>query len=145
MIAALWHAGWHEAHDLLCDPALVALRNIAEFRERLTHLIPNTHVLVTNDGIAGFAMVTGAELYQLYVAPDVRGTGAADRLMQKCEDLIAANGISTGFLHCTIGNARAASFYRRSGWALARTEAANVVTSAGPFDMILWRFEKHLR
>jgi hypothetical protein len=48
------------------------------------------------------------------------------------------------WLACAIGNARAARFYEKSGWAMARVETVPTETSEGLFPLEVWRYEKRL-
>jgi GNAT superfamily N-acetyltransferase len=84
------------------------------------------------------------ELYQFYVASEARGTGVAAALMADAEAQLAARGIETAWLACAVGNARAARFYEKSGWNLARTMISHLDTVDGPFDLEIWRYEKLL-
>ena len=43
-----------------------------------------------------------------------------------------------------IGNGRAARFYEKSGWTLARIETVPTETSEGLFPLEVWRYEKRL-
>ena len=92
----------------------------------------------------GFAMLKGDELYQFYVASEARGTGVAAALIADAEAQLTERGVETAWLACAIGNARAAKFYEKSGWHLARTMVNRLDTIDGPFDLEIWRYEKHL-
>jgi len=80
--------------------------------------------VATVDGtVAGFIMVMGDEVEQVYVSAAHRGTGVADVLMGEAERQVRANGHRKSWLAVVAGNARARAFYERAGW---RDE--------GPFD-----------
>ena len=143
--ARLWHDGWHDAHAAICPPQLTALRSLASFADRLSRRIGDSQVAVQGNDILGFFTLEGDELYQFYVAPSARGSGLAARLMTAAEGALRAKGIATAWLACTVGNARAARFYEKSGWSRTGTEAQAVETSAGPFTLDVWRYEKPLR
>ena len=140
-LAALWHDGWHEAHAALVPTALTALRTPAEFRARVTAHLGDTSVGWVNGEIAGFVMVQDDEIYQLYATPAARGTGAARALIAHGITQIAAR-YPRAWLACTVGNDRAARFYEKSGWARVGMIDLPLETSAGPFPLKVWRFEK---
>ena len=85
------------------------------------------------------------ELYQFYVAAPARGTGVAAALMHDAEQRLVERGVSTAWLACAIGNARAARFYEKCGWRLAATVTSPLDTPAGIFPLDVWRYEKRLR
>lgn len=69
------------------------------------------------DGIvAGFVMVVGDELDQIFVAAGHRGSGIAGLLLNEAERLIAGGGHDIAWLAVVPGNARARRFYERHGW-----------------------------
>jgi ribosomal protein S18 acetylase RimI-like enzyme len=89
-------------------------------------------------------MVKDAALYQLYVAPQARGSGVAAALIADAEQRLARSGVTTAWLACAIGNDRAARFYQKSGWRLTGTLRYVAETSEGPFPLDVWRYEKDL-
>ncbi|MBI1418803.1 MAG: GNAT family N-acetyltransferase [Limimaricola sp.] len=143
-VAALWHDGWHEAHAAIVPPELVALRVPAEFQDRTAAHIGQTHVGLIDGELVGFVTVEDDEIYQLFVAPAARGTGAARALIVHGEGLIAKHH-DRAWLACTVGNSRAAHFYQKSGWTLAGEEDLLVETGDGPFPVRVWRYEKALK
>lgn len=143
-LATLWHSGWHDGHTGHVPEALTALRTLASMTERLPPLIPVTQVALLDGQIAGFCMVKGPEIYQLYAAPFARGAGVAARLIADAEARIKAAGHARAELDCAIGNQRAARFYEKSGWTNTGARISQVDTSQGPFALELWRFEKAL-
>jgi hypothetical protein len=67
------HAGaiaelWRDGHEGLVPPALVAARTEESFRTRAHDRIAEMSVAVVDGAIAGFILVVGDELEQLYVA-----------------------------------------------------------------------------
>ena len=142
--AALWHQGWHDAHAAICPPALSALRTLDSFTDRLARHAATTTLAERDGAILGFFTLVADELYQFYVAPAARGSGLARRLMAEAEAALRASGVSRAWLACTVGNTRAARFYEKTGWTRAATEALAVDTSAGPFTLDVWRYEKSL-
>jgi ribosomal protein S18 acetylase RimI-like enzyme len=93
----------------------------------------------------GFCMLKGDELYQLYVSAAARGTGAAAALIADGEARLASAGVEIAWLACAIGNDRAARFYEKSGWHLARTITSKLETPEGAFLLDVWRYEKRVR
>ena len=89
-------------------------------------------------------MTKDDELYQLYVSREARGTGAAHKLMKEVEQRLASRGIKTAWLGCAIGNNRAARFYEKSGWHLARNYISELPVPDGMFKLEVWRYEKKL-
>ena len=141
VIAQMWHLGWHQGHAAVVAAELVELRTPAEFVDRTRGHLAATSVAMRRGRIVGFFMVEGSELYQFYVDPDLKGSGVAAELMGHAEAALAGQ---RAHLACSVGNTRAAAFYRKSGWELVRTGPYVVETSAGPFTVQEWRFEKSL-
>jgi hypothetical protein len=46
------------------------------------------------------------------------------------------------WLACAIGNERAARFYEKRGWVMAREVVNRLETPAGVFEVAMWRYEK---
>ncbi|HWN83364.1 MAG TPA: GNAT family N-acetyltransferase [Candidatus Udaeobacter sp.] len=67
-------------------------------------------------GIAHTSRPQAAFLVSMWVAPELRGTGAADRLVAAVIDWAAARGDRELWLHVTQGNARAQACYARNGF-----------------------------
>ncbi len=143
-LAALWHDGWHDAHATIVPAELTRLRTLDSFRERLSRHLGDVCVAELDGAPVGFALLTDDELEQFYVAASARGAGVAQQLMRGVEAELAGRGIERAWLACAIGNDRAARFYRKAGWELVRTEMDPLETSAGPFELEVWRFEKAL-
>lgn len=142
-LAAIWHEGWHVGHAAIVPPELVALRVPAEFEARVTAHLDQTFVARTKAGdVAGFFMLSPPELYQFYVAGTLRGKGIAASLMMAAERALAGQN---AWLACSVGNARAAAFYTKSGWQKRDAETYAVETAKGLMDVQVWRFEKDLR
>lgn len=143
-LAHLWWSGWRDAHLAIVPEALAKLRTRESFRERLAAALTRVRALGPVGAPLGFHLIKDDELYQFYVAAEARGTGAAAALMADAEASLRALGIETPWLACAIGNARAARFYEKSGWTLARVECVPTETSAGLFALDVWRYEKRL-
>ena len=115
-LAGLWHAGWHDAHAGHVPPGLTASRTLAEFADRAPRRVADTTVAEVDGVPAGFVMVVGAEVEQVYVAATHRGSGVADVLLDEAERQVAAGGHDEAWLAVVEGNARARRFYERRGW-----------------------------
>ena len=109
-LARLWHQGWHDAHAELVPPELTRLRTLESFRERLGALLPEIRVAGPVGTPVGFCLTRRDELYQFYVASELRGRGVAAALIADAEAQIAERGAHTAWLACAVGNRRAARF-----------------------------------
>lgn len=143
-LAHLWWQGWRDAHLTLVPEALVALRDLDSFTARMAAALPDVRVLGQVGRPLGFHFIKADELNQFYLAAEARGTGAAGRLMADAEARLLDRGVTTPWLACAIGNARAARFYEKAGWTMARVENVPTETSAGLFPLEVWRYEKRL-
>jgi GNAT superfamily N-acetyltransferase len=123
---------------------LTRARTFDNFAERMSAGLADVRAIGPQGAPLGFAMLKGDELYQFYVTSAARGTGVAAALMADAEAQLSARGVETAWLACAVGNARAAKFYQKSGWHLARTMISRLDTIDGPFDLEIWRYEKHL-
>lgn len=115
-IAEIWDRGWHDGHDGHVPDELTAVRTPESFRERAADRVPQTSVAVVADEIAGFVVVHDAELEQVFVAREHRGTGVAQELMAEGLRLVREAGHDQAWLAAAAGNARARRFYEREGW-----------------------------
>jgi GNAT superfamily N-acetyltransferase len=143
-LAQLWFDGWQDAHASILSEALRRLRTLESFEERLQRGLADVRVAGPVDAPLGFCMVKGDELHQLFVSAQARGTGVAAALMADGEARLAERGVGTAWLACAIGNERAARFYGKSGWHQVGPQIIQLETTAGPFDLEIWRFEKRL-
>jgi len=141
-LARLWHEGWNDAHGKLAPEGLVRARTLELFCDRLAAALNDTRVIGPVGAPLGLCMLKDDELYQLYVARQARGTGAAAALIADGEARLAARGFATVWLACAIGNDRAARFYEKCGWAMAREAVNRLETPAGVFELAIWRYEK---
>lgn len=115
-VATVWEVGWREAHLGHVPEALVAARTSASFRDRAVELVDRTTVAEVGGEVAGFVMVSGAEVEQMYVAAAHRGTPVAATLLAEAERRVAAAGHAEAWLAVVAGNPRARRFYERQGW-----------------------------
>ncbi|MCF3642376.1 GNAT family N-acetyltransferase [Rhizobium sp. TRM95111] len=145
VLARLWYDGWQDAHAAIVPAELARRRTLVSFAERLAGMLDDARVAGPPGAPLGLCIIKHEELDQLYVSPAARGTGIAAALVGDAEQRLAARGIERAWLACAIGNARAARFYKKCGWTLAGTVVNRLETIAGPFDLEVWRYEKHLR
>ena len=122
-IAAIWYPGWRDGHLGHVPDALVAVRTEESFGIRAAQRIADTTVAVVGHEVAGFVMVVGDEVEQVYVGSAQRGSGVAGELLAEAERQVLENGYDEAWLAVATGNARARRFYERNGW-----------RDGGPFD-----------
>ena len=115
-IAAIWESGWRDAHLGNVPDELVALRTAGTFHQRAAERVADTTVAETDSQVAGFVMVAGDEVEQVYVAAGHRGSGLSDALLAEAERLVASGGHPVAWLAVVPGNTRARRFYERNGW-----------------------------
>ena len=144
-LALLFFEGWQDAHMSIVPPALVRVRTIESFHERLAARLP----IFASPSARGTRpqdsnVIEDDELYNLHVARQARGTGVATALIADAEARLAGAGVGVAWLACTVGNDRAAQFYEKSGWHRACTEPYLAETSEGAFLLDVWRYEKRL-
>lgn len=143
-LARLWYDVWHDSHARLMPAELTQLRTLDSFRDRLHAALPNVRVVGPSGAPVGFCIVREAELYQLFVSAQSRGSGAAAALIADGEARLSESGVETAWLACAIGNERAARFYEKRGWHRAGTMVNDAETSSGVFPLEVWRYEKCL-
>lgn len=144
-LARIWHEGWQDAHATILPAELRRVRTPGSFRERMRLLLPETRVVALDGEPAGFAIVRGNELYQLYVEARFRGSGVAAALVADAERRIAESGADVGWLACAIGNDRAARFYEKSGWQRVGVIVYEAETDGGVFPLEVWRYERRVK
>lgn len=84
------------------------------------------------------AALVPAELLALRTLPSF-----TERLRRMLPNLRVV-GVVVAWLSCAIGNKRAARFYEKWGWRRTGTMISRPETSAGPFPLEVWRYEKRL-
>ena len=141
-LTIVWHDGWRDAHAEIVPPVLARLRTMDSFRDRLRAALPNVRVVGPLGAPFGFCIVREDELYQLFVAAQSRGSGAAAALIDDAEAQFSKRGIKTAWLACAIGNDRAARFYEKRGWIRTGVMVNVAETPNGPFPLETWRYEK---
>ncbi|HEX2270446.1 MAG TPA: GNAT family N-acetyltransferase [Pyrinomonadaceae bacterium] len=143
-LATLWYEGWKDAHLHIVPEELTRARTPESFRERISALLPTVRVVGPTGAPAGLCIVKDNELYQLYVAPEARGTGAASALIADAETQIAQAGFETAWLACAIGNNRAARFYEKCGWRRVGNMMNRLDLPSGEYLLEVWRYEKNV-
>jgi GNAT superfamily N-acetyltransferase len=143
-LAAIWHRGWQEAHARIVPPELTRIRTLGSFRDRLQAALPTVRVVGPPGKPAGFSIVHGDELYQLFVDLEARGSGAAAALIADAERRLAEDGVEVAWLACAIGNERAGRFYEKCGWRRVGTMINPLDTPEGVLPLEVWRYEKRL-
>ena len=121
-VAVIWASGWRDGHLGHVPDALVTVRTTESFRTRAAERVADTTVATTTAAataegeVAGFVMVVGDEVEQVYVSAAHRGSGVAALLLAEAERQVAAGGHRRAWLAVVAGNARARRFYDRHGW-----------------------------
>lgn len=143
-LATIWFDAWQDAHARILPAALVRVRTLGSFRDRIRAALSDVRVVEASGQPVGLCIVKGDELYQLFVSADARGTGAAAALLADAEARIGDNGAETAWLACAIGNDRAARFYEKNGWRRIGNMVSRLETPNGEFPLEVWRYEKPL-
>jgi ribosomal protein S18 acetylase RimI-like enzyme len=115
-VAGIWYPGWCDAHLGNVPQQLIDARPRETFEPRALEHVEHTTVATVDGEVAGFVMVVGAEVEQVYVSADHRGSGVASALLSAAEQVVAAQGHSVAWLAVVAGNVRARRFYERQGW-----------------------------
>jgi ribosomal protein S18 acetylase RimI-like enzyme len=144
-LAKIWFAGWQDAHARVLPVELARLRTLESFQERLAAGLDRVRVIGPDDAPSGFCITNDAQLDQLYVSPEARGSGVAHALIVDGEARLRDEGVSKAWLVCAIGNQRAARFYEKRGWSLAGTVIEHLKAGSGTFPLEIWRYEKSLK
>ena len=116
VVAHVWREGWRDGHLGHVPDALVAVRTPASFTRRAAERVADTTVAVVDGEVAGFTMVVGDEVEQVYVARSHRGSGIAELLLADARRSIGQAGHPAAWLAVATGNDRARRFYERCGW-----------------------------
>ena len=143
-IAEVWHAGWRDGHLGLVPDELVPERTPESFLVRARERLGQTTVATVGEAVAGFVVVIGDELAQVYVAAGHRGTGVAAALMQEAERQVAAAGHAEAWLAVVPGNVRARAFYEKHGWRDDGPLDYAAETAGGTIAVPCRRYVKHV-
>lgn len=143
-VATIWREGWRDGHLGHVPDALVVARTPESFGERAAARVSDTVVAIAGHDVAGFVMVVGDEVEQVYVSGRHRGTGVASALLGEAERLVAANGHERAWLAVVAGNTRARRFYERCGWTDDGIFDYPAATAAGPVPVPCHRYGKRV-
>ena len=143
-LARVWYEAWRDAHLDHLPAQLIRVRTLESFRDRLEANLAPVRVVGPLGAPLGLCAIRVDELYQLFVAAEARGSGAAQALLADGEQRLRAKGVRRAWLSCAIGNDRAARFYEKCGWRRVGTMVADLETTEGPFRLKSWRYEKGL-
>lgn len=143
-IAVIWHDGWRDGHLGHVPEELAAARSERSFRSRAARRIDGTVVAAVGAAVAGFIMVVGDEVEQVYVSRAHRGTGVASVLLAEAERLISAEGHHRAWLAVVPGNVRARRFYARHGWTDDGPIYYPAASETGPILIPARRYTKQL-
>ncbi|WET77790.1 GNAT family N-acetyltransferase [Amycolatopsis sp. QT-25] len=141
-VAKIWHRGWQDGHLGNVPDELVRIRTRESFWERAAQRVGDTTVALVDGEVAGFVMVVGDEVEQVYVSSDHRGSGVAGTLLAEAERLVSANGQAHAWLAVAPGNARARRFYERCGWVDEGAFENRVPGPDGPISVPCRRYVK---
>lgn len=144
-IAEIWHAGWADGHLGNVPDELVAVRTEESFHTRAAERVADTTVAVVGTEVAGFVMVVGDEVEQVYVSAGHRGTGIAGLLLAEAERQVRAAGHEQAWLAVAAGNARARRFYERSGWIDDGAFDYQAGSADGPITVPCRRYVKRVK
>ena len=124
-VAAIWHRGWQQGHQGNVPDELARVRTEASFGARARERVTATTVAEVDGLVAGFIMVAGDEVEQVYVDEAHRGTEVGAVLLAEAERQVLAGGHDTAWLAVVAGNRPARRFYAKHGW-----------IDEGPFDYL---------
>lgn len=144
-VADVWHAAWHVAHPGHVPDGLTAARTLEAFHARTPARVADTTVAEVDGRVAGFLMIDGDEVEQLFVDPALHGSGIAAPLLAEAERQVADAGHEVAWLAVVIGNARARRFYEKHGWSDAADLPYEVEAGGATYISPCRRYEKHVR
>jgi GNAT superfamily N-acetyltransferase len=139
-IVRIWQEGWADAHVGHVPPGLLRFRHHAHFAALAHDRLAAMWVTGPADTVAGFVVVKGDEIEQLYVDRPSRGTGLAATLLGHAEAEIGRAGHARAWLAVVAGNRRARAFYARLGWRDAGPMSYMADTADGPFAVPTHRY-----
>ncbi len=144
-VADIWHRAWHLAHAGHVPDGLTAGRTLAAFHERTPARVADTTVAEDGGRVVGFIMVVDDEVEQVFLDPDLHGSGIAATLLAEAERQVAAAGHDVAWLAVVTGNARARRFYEKHGWSDAGDLPYEVTALGERFVSPCRRYEKRVR
>lgn len=116
VVARIWHDGWRYRHRGHVPPELLAAPTPESFVVRARQQVDITAVATVDGAVAGFVMVVGDEVEQVYVAAEHRGGRVQDALLAEAERRVRDGGHAEAWLAIVAGNTRARRFCERQGW-----------------------------
>ena len=134
-LAQLWYDGWQDAHAVHVPASLITSRTLESFAIRLSDHFENIRVIGEIDKPLGFCIIKGPEIYQLYVCPAAKGTGAAASLITDGVACIRLAGHKSAKLDVNTKNTRAIAFYEKMGWRREGMETIMLDTLAEPYPL----------
>jgi GNAT superfamily N-acetyltransferase len=143
-IAEIWRLGWRDGHRGFVRHELVEARTPESFHVRAGDRIGEMTVAVVDEQVAGFVLVVGDEVEQVYVSAAHRGTGVADALLSEAERQVRANGHAKAWLAVVAGNSRARAFYERAGWRDEGPFEYAAASENGPIAVPCQRYTKQV-
>ena len=144
-VADIWYRGWQDGHLGNVPDELLAIRTEESFWTRAAERVADTTVAIVDGEVAGFVMLDGDEVEQVYVSAAHRGTGVAATLLAEAERLVKANGHVRAWLAVAPGNTRARRFYERNGWRDAGGFDYGAEIRGGTIPVPCRRYEKRVR
>jgi GNAT superfamily N-acetyltransferase len=143
-VAPIWHRGWQQGHLGNVPDELTSARTEESFWTRARERVPDTTIAESGGQVAGFIMVVGDELEQVYVDEAHRGTGVAAVLLAEAERQIRAAGHATAWLAVVAGNDAARRFYAKHGWVDEGRFDYQARAASGPITVPVCRYTKVL-
>ncbi|WP_020519638.1 GNAT family N-acetyltransferase [Catelliglobosispora koreensis] len=143
-VAEIWRSGWRDGHLGHVPDALVEARTPQWFDDRAAELVGNTTVAMVDGQVAGFIMVHGDEVEQVYVLSAHRGSGIASLLLEEAERQVRSNGHGRAWLAVVAGNSRARRFYERQGWSDGGEFEHQAPSPDGPITVPCLRYVKNV-
>lgn len=141
-VAVIWRDGWRDGHLGHVPEELVAIRTPESFAVRAAQRVGDVTVAVVDGVVAGFIMVVGDEVEQVYVGAAHRGGDVAPALLAEAARQVRANGHDRAWLAVAAGNARARRFYAREGWTDEGAFDYPAHASGGPIPVPCHRYAK---
>lgn len=109
-LAVIAQASYHLAFASILEEEVLEDRDIAYFMGRFAHAWERMLVACSDDGPAGFLLMTDGHIDMLFMDPDATGRGGGALLLQEAEKRGARS------LECFCDNHGARRFYERHGW-----------------------------
>jgi GNAT superfamily N-acetyltransferase len=143
-VAAIWYRGWRQGHLGNVPDALARARTERTFWTRAAQRVADTTVADVDGRVAGFIMVVGDEVEQVYVDEARRGTGIAAVLLAEAERQVRAGGHDAAWLAVVAGNQPARRFYVKHGWVDEGPFDYQASAAGGPITVPCHRYTKAL-